>query len=323
MPSDFERLVGIFLPYTYERRSEVHAQNIRFVHYTSAEAAMRILKSKSVWMRNSSCMNDYMEVRHGLALLTSTYQSEIGGQFKAALNSIFPGMSAQIESAFGGATFQDLLLNTYLTAVSEHADTEDDNGRLSMWRAYGSTAPVAVVLNNHVFVEPTDGAEPVDGLKAYARPVGYWDERGLKEQFARINDNLRREADFIQAQGRDRIFLWAHDLLWAAAVSTKHRGFEEEREWRILHWPTREPSRHIRKEIVTINGIPQHVYKLPLEDIPSAGLVAAIPSLVNHIIIGPTPYPLALGLAFQELLAEAGVPDPDIRIRISQIPLRR
>lgn len=60
---------------------------------------------------------------------------------------------------------------------------------------------MAVVLNNHVFVEPTDGAEPVDGLKAYARPVGYWDERGLKEQFARINDNLRREADSSRLKG--------------------------------------------------------------------------------------------------------------------------
>jgi hypothetical protein len=91
MPSDFERLVGIFLPYTYERRSEVHAQNIRFVHYTSAEAAMRILKSKSVWMRNSSCMNDYMEVRHGLALLTSTYKVRLASSLKLHSTVYFQG----------------------------------------------------------------------------------------------------------------------------------------------------------------------------------------------------------------------------------------
>jgi hypothetical protein len=72
-----------------------------------------------------------------------------------------------------------------------------------------------------------------------------------------------------------------------------------------------------------IRGVPQPVYKIPLQNITEINLVAAIPELFDRIIIGPTQYPLALGEAFQELLTEAGVKDPENKICISDIPLRR
>ena len=34
----------------------------RFVHYTSAEAALRIIQNKRIWMRNVTAMSDYSEV---------------------------------------------------------------------------------------------------------------------------------------------------------------------------------------------------------------------------------------------------------------------
>src|ERR1700756_4074915 len=38
-------------------------------------------------------------------------------------------------------------LNTYIACVSEHLDSEDQNGRLSMWRAFGGTGTrVGIVL---------------------------------------------------------------------------------------------------------------------------------------------------------------------------------
>jgi len=42
---------------------------IRFVHYTSAEAALNIIKTKRMWMRNTTCMADYREVQHGLQII--------------------------------------------------------------------------------------------------------------------------------------------------------------------------------------------------------------------------------------------------------------
>jgi hypothetical protein len=113
-------------------------------------------------------------------------------------------------------------------------------------------------------------------------------------------------------------------MLRFAALSTKHPGFAEEKEWRVLYWPiSQEPSLWIKNEIISLGGVPQLVYKLPLENISSISLIAGIPDLLDRIIIGPTQFPVALGLAFQKLLADAGVGDADKRISLSGIPLRR
>ena len=47
----------------------------------------------------------------------------------------------------------------------------------------------------------------------------------------------------------------------------------------------------IAHEVIAVNGIPQSVYKLPLENITEVGLVARIPDLLDRVIIGPTEFP--------------------------------
>src|ERR1700735_1612019 len=112
-------------------------------------------------------------------------------------------------------------------------------------------------------------------------------------------------------------------MLRFAALSTKHPAFAEEKEWRILFAPTLEPSKWITSEIIALNGVPQPVYKLPLENIPEGTLVAGIPDLLDRTIIGPTQFPVALGSAFEQLLTNANVQDADKKISLSGIPLRR
>jgi hypothetical protein len=77
-PEKFElgvRLESIFMPYARSQRIKflTDASGIRpsarFVHYTSAESALKIIESKRVWMRNTTCMADYREVQHGFEIL--------------------------------------------------------------------------------------------------------------------------------------------------------------------------------------------------------------------------------------------------------------
>lgn len=44
-----------------------------FVHYTSAENGINIIKNKEIWLRNVRCMNDFSEVEHGMSVLQSYY----------------------------------------------------------------------------------------------------------------------------------------------------------------------------------------------------------------------------------------------------------
>jgi hypothetical protein len=84
-------------------------------------------------------------------------------------------------------------------------------------------------------------------------------------------------------------------MLAFAAVCTKHPGFGKEVEWRVLHAPWWEKSAYLKKELEVVQGVPQAVYKIPLKDIPEAGLSRiTIPALIDRIIIGPTRDPLAI-----------------------------
>src|ERR1700682_2764112 len=72
----FYRLAGIFTPYATKRALELYPGRqgtAKFAHYTTADAAMKIIQSKRFWMRNAVCMADYSEVTHGYELLRKLF----------------------------------------------------------------------------------------------------------------------------------------------------------------------------------------------------------------------------------------------------------
>jgi hypothetical protein len=57
------QLQAIFSPQMVKKASRIEQnEDFRLVHYTSAEAALKILESEEVWLRNSLCMNDFSEI---------------------------------------------------------------------------------------------------------------------------------------------------------------------------------------------------------------------------------------------------------------------
>ncbi|MFX6945320.1 hypothetical protein ABTH53_19890, partial [Acinetobacter baumannii] len=70
------------------------------------------------------------------------------------LDRIQPGLRDDLAKLFDGHT-DAFRVGTFITSLSEHADSEDEYGRLSMWRAYGGRAGVALVLNNAAFAAET------------------------------------------------------------------------------------------------------------------------------------------------------------------------
>jgi hypothetical protein len=79
----------------------------------------------------------------------------------------------------------------------------------------------------------------------------------------------------------------------------------------------------VLKTVETIQGVPQHVIKVPLRNYPDQGFVGAeLHDLLDRIIIGPTRYPQVIAAAFHDLLRQAQVPDPEKKIWVSDTPLR-
>ena len=84
---DIARTLDIFYPHAARARRRMIESQGRFVHYTTAANALNIIRSKRVWMRNTTCMADYREVQHGCDALNRYFNDAAHKEaFSAAVN---------------------------------------------------------------------------------------------------------------------------------------------------------------------------------------------------------------------------------------------
>jgi hypothetical protein len=318
------KLEAIFMPHSTARRNVLYENRTkdyaRFVHYTSADAALKIIKSKRVWMRNTTCMSDYREVQHGYDVLTKVFATNGNfGRFQSALDAFVPGAATEAINLFDG-WWRDIRFSTYITSISEHDDTEDTHGRLSMWRGFGggNVARVALVLKL-----PITAVGATEELKIMVSPVAYLQENDVQNELNAVIKNIENSAGFIQSVDRQLVVNCVYVMLMAGVVCMKHVGFLEEREWRIVYGPKRMPSPLMESSTETIGGVPQVIHKIPLDVRVSPNLADIdLARLFDRLIIGPSPYPWAMYEAFVGALVESGVPDAANRVFTSGIPIR-
>lgn len=314
---DWDRINQVLMPHATEAQARVEG-GTRFVHYTSAQSALEILKSKCMWMRNATCMNDYNEMRHGLMCLIEAFTTPAGKAFNDALNACYPDLAAEVDAKFSGIA-QNLIEHTYITCLSEHSDDEELYGRLSMWRAYGSATGVALVFNNGPFIRPTEAHT------IWTVPVAYIDANGVRGQIEQIAEQMEAHRELLTMLPREDLLDAVFRTLIFAVVSSKHEGFKEEREWRIVHLPTIWGSdiQRLPMDQVALGGVPQPIFKIPMTDYPEEGFYGAtIPDLINRVIVGPTQYPVATRMAFAQVLAKAGIENSLDRVHCSAVTLR-
>jgi len=320
---DLER---VFMPYARERREKLYGnvaasgaaevkQYMRFVHYTSADAALKIIKSKRLWMRNTTCMSDYLEVHHGYEILRNVLREKANALFEA-LDAVAQDAGREAITLFDG-WWDNIQLNTFIASMSEHDDAENMHGRLSMWRAFGGiSARVAIVLR---VPRVSPGAS---ALNLVFSPVAYFTVDETRSEMNKVIDNIRANRDFLRSFDRQIIVNNVFQMLLMGVVCLKHEGFQEEREWRAVYCPELQPSPLMEFSTEIVGGIPQRVYKVPLE--PKVPVLADLDfaRIFDRLIIGPSPYPWVMYDAFAEALKETGVPEAKDRVVTSGIPIR-
>lgn len=320
-----KRLEGIFLPHARKIRDEAYDKSknlpVRFVHYTSAESALKIINQKRLWMRNVACMSDYLEVQHGFTILWRFFSDKgKAKKFHDTVNLIAPGVAQEAITQFDQWwKLGTIRFNTFIASVSEHDIQEDFQGRLSMWRAFGPTTTARVGLVFNVSARSM-GAE---AMRLIFSPVAYFKDSEAEQLVLKAVENITANADFLKTVSRDEIKNWIFYMLLLGVTCVKHEGFHEEREWRVVHCPQLYPTPLIKSATETVGGVPQIVFKLPLDKSVDPILDDLdFSKLFDRLIIGPSPYPMAMLGAFNSALSDAGVTEAGKKIFISNIPIR-
>lgn len=238
-------------------------------------------------------------------------------QFYDALNAVWEKTAEEAVGLFD-QWWTNIRFGTYIASISEHDDKEDLHGRLSMWRAFGgNTARVAIVLR----IPWLSASSEV--LNLMVSPVAYLREDEAHAVMAEVVKNVEGNRDFLRSVDRKHIVGAVFNMLVAAVTCLKHKGFHEEREWRVIYAPLRSPSPLMESSLEVVGGIPQLVYKLPLDAKVSdalADLDAA--RMFDRLIIGPSQFSWPMYEAFTKALSAIGVEQAEKRVFISAIPIR-
>jgi hypothetical protein len=103
--------MSITMPYALKQMKAMYQRtpdqtHARFVHYTTAEAALNIICTKRFWLRNTNCMSDYCEVQHGFDIFNRYFLDAAKRKaFVDAFDACTPGVADDAFTCRGHASY--------------------------------------------------------------------------------------------------------------------------------------------------------------------------------------------------------------------------
>lgn len=311
----FERLAADIV------ESEKNEVRPLLAHYCSTTTLESILRGGQLWLSNPLFMNDLEEVKFGITTGVRVAQSnkalkhllgkpEREDKFHNALNHYFDDYS-------NGRVF-----DLYLTCFSAHSP-DDFDGRLSMWRAYGANG---------------DGAALVIDVSSITNPEHEFN--GLLMGKVQYGTTAEREAwlaGIVELTGKvikefnipdDQLYLAAAALferIKLMALFSKHSGFNEEKEWRLVYMSERDLHKRYFDHLsytVGPRGIEPKL-KLPVNGkVPWRDQEFDFKSIINRIILGPTASSPLAKMSMVRMFEINRMPELKDKLFASTIPLR-
>ncbi len=314
-----EKIFQILMPYAFRQINRFETDGKCLAYYTNTITAKKILENREFWLRNASAMNDYSEVNYGISKINKLFFVDSTSEDKAFRNagerlkkSMGNFCNSNGDNIFSKALHQffyeqiSWVHNTYIVCFTEHDVSTDRYGRLSMWRAYGGDNGVAFVFKPGYRFQDYERNNNIT-----VTPVAYLDDDEFLSEVNVLTDSIVENEDMLHRVPPDTLFSFFVNLLRYAIVSIKHPGFREEQEWRII-----AHSGGVKLETCCARGVVQQVSKLKLcED--------NFDDILDHIIIGPTPYENIIYKAFVNMLQSVySMSNAEIRVFPSRIPYR-
>ena len=259
-------------------------------HYTSIRTLERIAMTGEIWFSNPLYMNDVDELRYGMNLGLHAVRSHAGLR-EACPPSHYNALLDAFDNLYT-AFDSDAAFDVYVFSFSEHDDEIGDDGLLSMWRGYGGDGNgVAIVFDMAQLL-----AAQTPLLVRQVQYLSYeaseaWMDRKL-EVFA---TTLRRLGGPVSDMTLAAAALFERIKLFA--LFTKHRGFHEEREWRIVYLREQDRERVLEQQLhydISARGIEPRL-RFTTAALGSGAQRPRLEDMVQRIILGPVlATPLAL-----------------------------
>lgn len=312
---NYSEINKILFPHHNKQLKRVEDEEINFAHYTNADTAFKIIKNQELWLRNIVVMNDFREFEHGKEFLINLVKNtEEGQSLKQTIEELAPNVFEEILSNFEEwAPY--IKEDFYISCFSEHESKGiEDIGKLSMWRAYGGNAGVAIIFKHDLF-------KMLSNIQLDFSSVADLKEHQLKDEIVALSKSISDHKNIIQNLPSNVLGNYLFNIFRFSALCNKHKGFEEEKEWRLIATASTLPeSKLITQEILTIQGTPQNVVKINLKEAFFDD--KQFKDMIEKIIIGPCQYPFVTYKSIISALKSIGIQKPENIVRISDIPLR-
>ncbi|MFK3845343.1 DUF2971 domain-containing protein [Stenotrophomonas sp. NPDC078853] len=286
-------------------------------HYTSLATLEQIAGAKELWLSHPYLMNDHQEL--AWALEEGVRRALGDAQLTAALG-VSAGEFGEILSNLSGADINSYNLDIYLACFSEHVLDRDGDGVLSMWRAYGGGGSgAALIFDSSKLI--ADEASPF-----ILAPVAYY---STEERLAFIDwavfmmsVTVKNIAPLDRHTLQELAWIYYHRLR-VFALFTKHVGFAEENEWRLVYDPKRDDwDEYVdcRSYVITSRGIEPKL-KLPLNSDRSSSKVK-FDEILSAVLLGPAASSALSLHATRRMLKELGCAVLSESVSASGTPLR-
>jgi hypothetical protein len=288
-------------------------------HYTSIEVLEKILSTDEIWFSNPLYMNDFEEIRFGVGEGFKAF-SENQSIYDACVTKDRYDILRHAYAHYHDQFVFNHAIDVYAFCLSEHNEEDYLGGRLSMWRGYGGNGKGAAIIFDLKQLNPIHDSPFVVSKVHY---------KSTAERRDWLTEKIEELALFLKTSEipDDALHVLAHQLFERfklASLFTKHNGFKEEKEWRVVYMKERDPDNKYPPtfaHLVTTRGVePKLRYKIA----PIAGISddMSLSNLIYKIILGPTLSDYLALQSMQRMFDNLKKPDLKGKVIASNIPFR-
>lgn len=208
-------------------------ESLILYHYTNLDGLKGILNTRSIWLTNTSTLNDPTELTYGKDIILNSLNDKFVEETEPLIKDLLSDIIAHV------MTYESISFKTYVACFCE------ENNLLSQWRAYGHYGGgynLGFKFNSNTeFYHRLDDSRN----KSYVilRKIIY----NPIEQHKFVSDYLSsiissaKEAIVQNDNGRNLPSYWASmasmeavNILIDLLLSFKNPVFSEEKEWRLI-----------------------------------------------------------------------------------------